>query len=125
MLIRIRRAFSLVEILVVLVIVALLAAFLMPKYLKGGTTAGGKKIDSPIQRGHAPECANNLNQIRQAYTMATTQDDERKPQSLAELKSFGISESMTVCPAGKEPYKFDPATGRAWCVHPGHGNFAQ
>lgn len=125
MLNRFRRAFSLVEILVVLVVLCLLAAFLMPAYLKGGKTAGGKKIDSPMQRGHAPECASNLSQIRQAYMMATTQDDEHKPQSLAELKRYGLTDSMLACPAGKEPYKFDPATGRAWCIHPGHGTFAQ
>lgn len=120
-----RKAFSLVEILVVLVVLCLLAAVLMPMYLKGGKTAGGKKIDSPIQRGHAPECASNLNQIRQAYTMATTADDEQKPRALADLKRYGLTDSMLVCPAGKEPYRFDPATGRAWCVHPGHENFSR
>ncbi len=115
----VRRAFSLVEMLVVIVIIAILAAFLMPRYL-GGKDGAGKKITSPMQKAHSVECQNNLSQIRQAYTMASTLDEEHRPQSLAELRSQGVSDAMTRCPVGKQAYQFDPSTGRARCVHPGH-----
>lgn len=120
MLTRPKRAFSLVEILVVVVIIAALAAFMLPKYLGKGTTAGGKTIDSPMQRGHAPECANNLNQIRQAYTMAVMASEENKPRSLADLKTYGVSDAMTRCPVDNQPYQFDANTGQVRCPHPGH-----
>jgi len=121
-----RRAFSLVEILVVLVILMILAAIILPHYLGGGKTPNGRTVDSPKQRAQGVECASNLRQIRAAYTMATggaTGQDDVRVQSLADLKSQGVSDSMTRCPVGGEPYQFDPATGAVRCVHPGHEQY--
>jgi prepilin-type N-terminal cleavage/methylation domain-containing protein len=115
---RTKRAFSLVEILVAVVIIGILAAILLPRYLGGGKNAAGQKTASPMQRAKGVDCANNLSQIRLAYQAATIGDEENRPKSLAELK--GLSPSMLVCPVGKEPYQFDPATGQVRCVHPGH-----
>jgi hypothetical protein len=117
---RTHRAFSLVEILIVAVIIIALAAFLMPLYLKGGRGPGGKRGESPMQRGHSVECINNLSQLRQAYQLATAGGDEDgKPQSIAEF-ARGIPQGMLRCPVGGQPYSFDPASGRLWCVQPGH-----
>ena len=57
------RAFSLVEILVVLVILCVLAAYLMPHYLSSTKSPGGKVVESPKQRAQSVECINNLQQI--------------------------------------------------------------
>jgi prepilin-type N-terminal cleavage/methylation domain-containing protein len=117
-----RRAFSLVEILVVLVILLILFAVLAPHYLKGGKSKDGKTIESPIQRGHSVECINNLSQLRQGYKLATTEDDAPRPQTLKEVGK-GFPESMFRCPVGGQPYQYDPATGRIWCVQPGHESY--
>lgn len=122
---RLRRGFSLVEMLVVLVVIAVLAMFLFPRYLGGGKTPDGKTIQSPKQRGQSVECRNNLSQARMAYQMATASalDDEGRPRSLADLKAQGLTDSMMACPVGKEPYRFDPANGRIGCAHSGHESF--
>lgn len=111
-----RRAFSLVEILVVGIIIIALAAWLFPKFLSSTKNAAGKTIDSPIQRAKGVECTNNLSQIRQALQMSGM--SEEKPQSLAELR--GIPTSMFKCPVGGEDYRFDPQSQRVMCPHPGH-----
>lgn len=113
------RAFGLVEMLVVLVILGLLAAFLLPRYLQGSRTKDGKKIEAPIQRAESTQCAENLRQIRMAYQMATTTSDDR-PASLADLRSHGVTDSISRCPVGGEPYQLAAATGQARCPHPGH-----
>ena len=121
---RSRQGFSLIEILVVLVILMILAAVLMPRYLKGSKTDTGKPVESPMQRAHDVDCMNNLRQIRAAYQIATTgSEDEQKPQTLADLRPQGISENMTRCPVGGEPYTYNPATGEVHCPHPGHDAF--
>src|SRR5690349_7746374 len=111
-----RRAFSLVEILVVGIIIIALAAWLFPKFLSSTKSAAGKTIDSPIQRAKGVECTNNLQQIRQALQMSGM--SEEKPQSLQELR--GIPASMFKCPVGGEHYRFDPQTQKVMCPHPGH-----
>jgi hypothetical protein len=98
-----------------------LAAVFMPRYL-GGRTPSGRTVKSPIQRAKSVECANNLNQIRQAYRMATGVDEENRPRTLADLRTYGVSESLIKCPVGGEPFQFNGATGQVRCVHPGHEN---
>ena len=117
-----RRGFSLIEILVVVVVLAVLAAVLLPKYLKGGKTPGGKQVESPIQRGRTVECINNLSQIRQAYQIATSADEENKPQTLDDF-TRSLPASMKRCPVGGQPYQFDPASARVACVQSGHERY--
>jgi len=118
-----RRGFSLVEMVVVIVIIGALAAFLLPRYLSGGKTADGKTVESPKQRGQSVECMGNLRQIRSAYQMATTADEENRPKSLADLRPQGVSETMTRCTVTGQPYRFDPAAGSVQCPSPGHNRY--
>jgi competence protein ComGC len=111
-----RRAFSLVEILVVGIIIIALAAWLFPKFLSSTKNAAGKTIDSPIQRAKGVECSNNLQQIRQSLQIAGM--SEERPQSLQELR--GIPASMFRCPIGGEDYRFDPQSQKVMCPRPGH-----
>jgi prepilin-type N-terminal cleavage/methylation domain-containing protein len=122
---RLRGGFSLVEMLVVLVVIAVLAMFLFPRYLGGGKTPDGKNVRSPMQRARSVECQNYLSQAHMAYQAATASatDDEGRPRSIMDLKTYGLTDSMMACPVGKEPYQFDPATGRVRCVHPGHESY--
>jgi prepilin-type N-terminal cleavage/methylation domain-containing protein len=115
-----RRAFSLIEILVVIVIIAILAAVLMPRYLSGGVTAGGKKIDSPKQKAQGVECQNNLSQIRLALQTAGISDEEHPPQNLTELR---LPTSMLTCPVGKTPYQYDPRQKKVWCTYSNHASW--
>ena len=117
-----RRGFSLIEMLVVVVVIAVLAAILLPRYTKGGKTTTGETVETPIQRAHSVECQNNLRQIRQAYQMATTLEETR-PTTIEELRSQGVSDSISRCPVGQEPYRLDAASGRVQCVHAGHESY--
>ena len=115
------RGFSLVEILVVMLIIMILAAILLPRYLGEGKNSIGQRVQSPIKRAKSVECINYLAQIRQAYQMATMTGDEYRPQSLADLRSQGVSESMMKCPVGGQPFVWDPMSGRvARCTYPSH-----
>ena len=101
---------------------AILAAFLLPRYLGSSKTVGGRRVESPKERGQSAVCINNLQQIRASLTMLQSAgDEEGRPKTLAELK---LPAEMLRCPVGGEPYQYDPATGRVWCTHPGHEQFA-
>jgi prepilin-type N-terminal cleavage/methylation domain-containing protein len=117
-----RRAFSLVEILVVVVIMAIIAAVVMPNYLGGGKTKDGKKAPTPMSRAHDTECKSNIGQVRlsiQAY--GASDGEERKPASLSELRE--LPASFHKCPVGNEPYQYDATSGQVKCVHPGHESY--
>jgi len=117
------RAFSLVELLVVVVILGILMAVLLPMYLRGGKAAakpGEASPQSPMGRARSVECANNLSQIKAAHQMATTASDESRPATLADLRPYGVSESISSCPVSKQPYQFDAGAGEARCPTPGH-----
>ncbi|HLK59000.1 MAG TPA: prepilin-type N-terminal cleavage/methylation domain-containing protein [Chthonomonadaceae bacterium] len=117
-----RRGFSLIEILVVCVIIAALSAGIYAFYLGHGSGKPGEKQRSVMQRGHDPECINNLQQLRAALQMAQSSEENGKfPATLKELP--GIPESMLSCPDGHVPYQYDPSTGQVHCTQPGHENF--
>jgi hypothetical protein len=109
--------------LVVIVVIALLAGFLLQHYTKGTKTPAGKTVAAPKEQAQGVECMTNLRQLRQAYTMATATGEEQKPRSLADLKPVGVTESIARCPVGKMYYLMDPNNGRFACPHPGHQQY--
>ena len=116
---QIRRGFSLVEILVVVAIIVIAAAWILPKYL-GSSGLDGKKNKSPIAAARSVVCQSNLGQIRQGISVAKINDEQSNPADLAALK---LPDESIHCPIGHELYTYDPATGQVHCPHPGHENY--
>ena len=121
-----RGSWTLIEIVVVMAILVGLAAWLLPRYLgsRGPAMAGKNPIQAPIQRAQGVDCANNLQQIRTALTIAQ-QTNERFPATLSELTTSGsgLTREMLICPVSKQPYLYDPNTGRVGCPYPPHRSF--
>lgn len=116
-----RRAFGLVEILVVCVMLVLLAAFLYPRIAGNSRTKEGKAT-TPLAKAHDTECMSNIRSVRQsieAYKVGDT--DGKAPQSLTELKE--LPKDFLKCPVGKVPYTYDPQTGEVHCPFPSHEKF--
>jgi hypothetical protein len=88
-----------------------------------GSQGGSGQGQTPMGVARDVECRNALDQMRKAIAMHRAQSDEGPPANLEALTSEGIPREWLVCPVGKEPYRYDPQTGRVWCVHPGHENF--
>ena len=76
-------------------------------------TVYGQSMDA----AKAVSCQNNLQQIRSGINMAV-QGDEHAPATLQELN---FPSEMYSCPMSKQPYAYDPQTGRVQC--PSHPNF--
>lgn len=119
---RVYRAFSLIEIMIVAVIIVAMSAWLASVYLGKSTTGdkGSERVTSPIGRAQNTVCASNLDQLRKSLTLLQNGDEEGKyPASLSELK---FPSEMLSCPDGHEPYQYDPSTGQVRCIHRGHEN---
>lgn len=111
---------TLIAILVVLVIMMLgYTLFLGPRRMKDGTVKSAPK--AALDKASDFECQQYLSQVRQGIAMYGSGDGTEKPGSLADLGK--AMAPVTRCPVGGEPYGYDPATGRAWCPHPGHERF--
>ena len=98
---RARQAFTLIEMLTVIAIIAILAAFLVPA------------INSSIERGRRTYCQNNMGQLGKALNMWSDANRERLPavslnaQSYWDLQLLPYMNNATnvlVCPS-------DPYTG--------------
>jgi hypothetical protein len=124
-----RRANSLVGMLVVLVIMAILAVV----FLKGGNVFGGAAGSSrkdgkgttipgaALAKAEDTVCKSNLGQVRMLLGMRHDEEpDGNWPTTLEETKAGA---GFYNCPLGKEPYKYDPATGNVKCPHPGHERY--
>lgn len=105
-----RRAASLVEILVVAAIIVALSAWLFPKYLASGKAKGNKGL-SPVQRSRQTAGVSYVVQIRQAIAMYRMDHDEQFPPSLDALRTYGVTQEMTIDPVSGVPLTYDPATG--------------
>ncbi|MDH7570877.1 MAG: hypothetical protein QHJ73_14960 [Armatimonadota bacterium] len=118
---------GIVGILVVTAILVYLAVQMIPTYTGAGRTTGpgaappGKAM-SPQQRAHSVECRQYLSQIRQAIA-AYAASNEQRPTSLSQLSSYGVSSAILVCPISRQPYVYDPRTGRVGCRTPGHEGY--
>lgn len=106
-----RRAGSLVEILVVMLLLVGLAVFLVPRYLTGGKTTGNKAL-APKQRAQQTVGVSNVQQIQQAIQMYRMDHDEQLPPSLQDLKRYGVTDEMLIDPVSKQPLSYDPQTGK-------------
>lgn len=106
-----RRAFGLIELLVVLVIIGILAAIVVPRLTKGGTDASGKRVLAPKERAQQTAGISYVSQIQQAITMYKMDNEERLPQSLSELKRYGVTDEMLIDPVSKQPLQYNPQTG--------------
>ena len=120
-----KRGNTLIEILVVLAIAAILAGWLLPKYLghsKSSSLTGAGT--APIQRGRAVECKNNIHQLAMALSMSAS-SDEHPPQDLRAALRNGATEEMLRCPETGKPYRFDPKTQIIYCQTLGHEDLAE
>ena len=115
---RIYRAFSLIEILVVMVVLMILAAIVMPR-LMGGKTLDGKTIKAPKEAAKEVVCRSNLNQVRQGVQIYRI-GNEGEPISLSKLQ---LPSEVTHCAVGGEEYQLSSETGEVHCPHPGHETF--
>lgn len=108
---------NLIELVVVIAILAAIAAFVMPRYLQGSSKrADGQR--GPVAAARDTVCKSNLSQVRTSLqTLAAGDPDGRPPSDLAGL---GLPAEVQRCPIGGEPYRYDAASGRVQCVHPGH-----
>ena len=113
--------FTLLGLLMALVIIVIqLAMYGLP----GGTGGSGTGGDAATVLGGTKDraqdavCRNNLAQLRAAIGIRAGMGSGN-PASLEGLNA-GVD---LVCPAGGEPYRYDPATGNVSCRHPGHESF--
>ena len=106
-----RRLFSLIEILVVLVIIAVLATVLVPRLIGGGKDASGKRVLTHKQRAQQVGTISYVSQIQQAITMYKMDNEERLPTSLTELKRYGVTDEMLIDAVSKQPLQYNSQTG--------------
>ena len=106
------RAFGLIEILVVIVIIAVVALFVLPRLLGGTDPVTKKKITSPRERAQKAAGTEYIGQINLAIQMYKQDHDDQLPPTLADLKNYGVTNEMMLDPVTKQPLPYDPATGR-------------
>lgn len=118
---RLRRGFSLVEILVVMVIIVILSSISYSVFFGHSKNAPPGKAHNPMERAHDTECINDIHQVHLAILAAQAgETDGKNPASLDELK---LPKEMLSCPVGHQSYVYDPTTGQVHCPYPGHENF--
>lgn len=82
---------------------------------KGKTRVGRAMVEAKDS-----VCVSNLTQIRTALQIAFDPIEGTGPSDLSSLR---LPQDLLQCPVGKEPYRYDPATGRVSCPHPGHEGY--
>lgn len=120
---RSRAGHTLVATLAVIAIIAILVVV----FLKGGGAENKRKdgvgktiIGQTKAAAQDDVCRSNLGQVRQSIQIQMDPVENTYP---SDLKSLKLGDDFTRCPLGKEPYVYDPATGKVHCVHLGHENY--
>ena len=124
-----RRGFALIELVVVLLLILVgMGAYFglrgkmkaAPGELKGErSTSGVESIPlRAMQKAESLACKSNLQQLRQSIQM----DADSSGQYPARIDQ-GAMASISTCPDTKQPYSYDPRTGRVWCTTPGHERY--
>ena len=94
---RIQSGFSLIELLIVTVIICILMAVVLPRYL-GGTDTNGKHTASPRERAQQVQGVSYIGQINQAIAMYREDNEGQNPVSLFDLKKYGVTSEMLLDP---------------------------
>ena len=116
------RAFALVEVMVVLILMVLVGGYFANQYLGSHSAVTGKKQRTPMVAAQDVVCQSNLSSIRQSMAANRAgSPDAKNPGSLMEMKE--IPAEMRKCPVGGESYIYDPQTGTVSCPHPGHERY--
>lgn len=105
-------AFSLIEMLVVVAIIAILASILLPRLLTGGKDANGKKVAAPRERAQQAAGVEYIGQINQAIAMYKMDHEDQNPPNLQELKAYKVTDDMLLDPVTHKPLAYDPQSGR-------------
>lgn len=121
---RLVRGQTLVASLIVIAIIAILAVVLLKANLGEGKSSrpDGKGTTIPgavMMKAQDTVCKDKLNQVRMSLQMSHTTDDTY-PSTIQETR---LGNSFYQCPIGKEPFNYDPQTGKVQCPHPGHENY--
>lgn len=122
-----RGGSSMIGVAVSMLIVVVAVMFFV---MGGFGLLGGEKHERPDGKGETlvgriryktedTVCKQQLDQVRQ-MVMIETDSDEVKPST---LKDAGVSDTYAKCPIGKEPYEYNPQTGKVKCPHPGHEDY--
>lgn len=123
-----RKGFSLIEVLAVMAIIAVLAVGATVGMRAFGDSKSARPdgkgqtvIGQTLYRARDEVCRSNLGQVRQMVYVQSTGGEEGYPTAITDLR--GLPKDFTVCPIGKEPYRYDPAVGSVACPHPGHEKY--
>ena len=103
--------FSLVEILVVIVIIAILTTLLLPRLTSGGRDSKGRPVAGPRERARQTAGTSYAQQINTALQMYRDDNEGQNPPSLADLKRYGIVNEMLRDQITGQPLSYDPRTG--------------
>lgn len=117
---------TLVATMVVLVIICILAGVYLVGSGGNSTQKGGRPdgkgqtlVGRAIYRAKDEVCREHLIQVRQSLEISWT-TDEAYPQTIQETR---LGEDFYRCAIGKEPYEYDPQTGKVKCKHLGHEKY--
>jgi len=104
-----------VSIILSLLIIAIIIVAALLMY-RGGATQKTGSVTTPIEKGKAVQCLAQIRRIETAIQMYHTEQGTFPP-NLSELTD--LAEDDFYCPVTKNPYDYNPATGKVTCPdHP-------
>lgn len=105
---RLRRGqWSLVGVLVALAIILILAGLYIPRIAARHSHPG--EAATPRERAYGAACEQYLSQMNQAVSLYKTDNEDRPPSRLEELKHYGVTDDMLHAEGCS--FQIDPATG--------------